>query len=75
MNNARAGRILAFVKNSFVIRYLRKFQIISRVSYMKRGFLFGTKLPIDCATPEKRRARGAFLGNVVCAEIADLFRV
>jgi hypothetical protein len=75
MNNARAVRILFFVKNSFVIRCLGIFQVTSHVSYMKRGFLFGTKLPNDCAMAGKMRARSAFLGNVVCREMADLFHV
>jgi hypothetical protein len=40
---------------------------------MKRGFLYGTKLHIDCAVPVDVRVRGAFFGNAESEEPMDLF--
>jgi hypothetical protein len=63
MNNARDYPPRFFVKNSNKNNKLKSICRIGDVSYMKRGFLYGTKLHIGCARPCDLQTVGAFLSN------------
>ncbi|MGA3801442.1 hypothetical protein ACPCYX_27315 [Pseudomonas fluorescens] len=73
MNNARDWLIRFYVGKPFKNNELIRIQRFDGVSYMKRSFLYGTKLHIDCARLDDFRAGSAFLSNAERVEITNLF--
>lgn len=73
MNNARDCLFRFYVEKTFKNNVIGNIYKFIGVSYMKRSFLYGTKLHIDRARLGDLRGGGAFLSNAEWGEITSLF--